>query len=155
MAEPPVEYELVRTATLWDFEITKSEIVPTAGNEEFSVTIEMQIEEEGVEHMAFPIIFTLAMLSFHDARPRGISEKWFEDQDQFMAADMLRHLEFHRGRLHLHVDYLRGRCLKTTVEFDGEGKVFLKTLNRGQAATRWVEMLRGKKHLQAVPKKTS
>jgi hypothetical protein len=149
--ETPVEYQLVHDATLWDFEVTSTEITPTVGNEDFIVRIEIQVEEDGIEHMTFPVVFTLAMLSFHDARPRGISGKWFEDEDQLTAADMLRHLRFERGRLHLHLDYLRGRCVKTTVEVDSTGKLFLQTVNRGQAATRWVEMLRGKKYLKAAP----
>lgn len=147
----PVEFELIRSATLWDFEITKTEIEPTVGNEDFGVKIEMQVEEDGVEHCAFPLIYTLAMLSFHDARPRGISGEWFEDKDQLTAADMVRKLRFEHGRLRLYLDYVRGRCVKTGIEIDKDGKVLLQTVNRGQAATRWVETLRGKKTLQAVP----
>lgn len=147
----PVEYQLVHDATLWDFDVTSTEIAPTVGNEDFMVRIEMQVEEDGVEHMAFPVIFTLAMLSFHDARPRGVSGNWFEDEDQLTATDMLRHLAFEHGKLHLYLDYLRGRCVKTTVEVDAAGKVLLQTVNRGQAATRWVEKLKGKKTLQVVP----
>jgi hypothetical protein len=147
----PIEFRLVHDATLFDFEVTSTDIQPTVGNEDFLVKVEMQVEEDGIEHMPFPMIFTLAMLSFHDARPRGVSDHWFEDKDQFMVADMVRHLEFTNGRLHLYVDYLRGRCLKTTVEVAADGKVTLQTVNRGQAATRWVERLKGKKYLQAAP----
>jgi hypothetical protein len=91
----------------------------------------------------------LGLLSFHDGRPRGVSDKWFDD-DQFTAADMLRHLRFERGALCVHVDYLRARCMKTDVEMSKDGRVRLKTVNRGQAATRWVDRLRGKKVLRAV-----
>ena len=28
------------------------------------------------------------MLSFHDARPRGVSDKWFETKDEWTVADM-------------------------------------------------------------------
>lgn len=34
----------------------------------------------------------------------------------------------------MYVDYLRGRCIKTTVEVDSSGKVRLETMNRGKAA---------------------
>lgn len=149
--ELPIEYQLVHDATLWDIDITSTEIAPTVGNEDFSVRIEMQVEEDGVEHIAFPVIYTLAMLSFHDARPRGVSGQWFEDEDQLTAADMLRRLEYRSGKLHLYLDYLRGRCVKTTIEVDSDGRVLLQTVNRGQAATRWVEKLKGRKNLQAVP----
>jgi hypothetical protein len=50
----------------------------------------------------------------------------------------------------MYIDYLRGRCVKTTVEVSSDGKALVETVNRGQAATRWVERLRGKKFLQAV-----
>lgn len=35
-----------------DFEITKTEIKPTVGNEDYSVEIEMRLEEEGVDHVS-------------------------------------------------------------------------------------------------------
>jgi hypothetical protein len=63
---------------------------------------------------------------------------------------MLRNLRFEHGGLHLYVDYLRGRCVKTDVEVSSDGKVIVDTVNRGQAATRWVDRLSGKKPLQAV-----
>jgi hypothetical protein len=44
-------------------------------------------------------------------------------------------------------------CVKTTVEVSSDGKALIETVNRGQAATRWVERLRGKKFLQAVETK--
>ncbi|MBZ0237964.1 MAG: hypothetical protein K8M05_36970 [Deltaproteobacteria bacterium] len=40
---------------------------------------------------------------------------------------------------------MRGRCLKTTIEIDWDGKITLETVNRGEAATRWVAKLQGKK----------
>lgn len=95
-------------------------------------------------------MFTLAMLSFHDGRPRGVSGQWFEDEDQLTVADFLDGFEYHSGVLHFYEDYIRGRCLKTTIEVHPDGKLTLETVNRGQAATRWVDRLRGKKLLKAV-----
>ena len=63
---------------------------------------------------------------------------------------MLRGLEFARGRLHWHADYVRGRCIKTTVEISRDGTVLVETVNRGEAALRWIDRLKGKKYLQAV-----
>ena len=51
----------------------------------------------------------------------------------------------------MYVDYLRGRCVKTTVEIGSDGKVLLETVNRGKAALKWIARLQGKKLLQAVP----
>lgn len=153
--EIPIELQLVQDATIWDFEVTSSEIRPTAGNDNFVVRIEMQIEDEGVEHMSLPVIFTLAMLSFSDARPRGFSSKEFAEEDEFTVADMLRHLTFESGRLRLCLDYVRGRCVKTTIHVDANGKVVLETINRGQAATRWIETLKGKRYVNPVPSQRS
>jgi hypothetical protein len=147
----PIEYELVREGTLFeDIETLDTKLTPTVGNEDWHVRIEMRVDDEIINSCAFGLMYVLGLLSFHDGRPRGVSGKWFEDDDEFTAADMLRHLTFERGRLHMYVDYLRGRCLKTTVEVSSNGHVLLETVNRGQAATRWVERLRGKRFLQAV-----
>jgi hypothetical protein len=56
-------------------------------------------------------------------------------------------------KLRMYVDYLRGRCIKTTVEVASDGNVRLETVNRGKAALTWVAKLQGKKLLQAAPPK--
>jgi hypothetical protein len=48
----------------------------------------------------------------------------------------------------MYVDYLRGRCVKTTVEVARDGKVRLETVNRGKAALARVARLPGKGLLQ-------
>lgn len=63
---------------------------------------------------------------------------------------MLRHLTYSGGRLRFHADYVRGRCVKTTIEIDPEGQIAITTTNRGEAATRWVARLQGKKLLSLV-----
>jgi hypothetical protein len=147
----PIEHDLIRDGTLFDeLEILSTTITPTVGDEDLHVRIEIQVDDELIESCAFGLIFVLGVLSFADARPRGVSGNWFEDEDQFTAADMLRHLRFTHGTLHMYVDYLRGRCVKTTLDVFRDGKVILDTVNRGEAATRWVRRLQGKKFLQAV-----
>jgi hypothetical protein len=146
-----IEHKLARDGTLFEsIEILSSKIEPTVGNEDWHVRIELQLDEDLIATCAFGFLFVVGVLSFHDGRPRGASGKWFEDEDQFTAADMLRHIEFERGKLHMYVDYLRGRCVKTTVELSSDGRALVETVNRGQAATRWVDRLRGKKFLKAV-----
>ena len=147
----PIEHELISQGTLFDeLEIVETAITLTTGNDDLHVRIELQVDEELVESCAFGLIFVLGVLSFVDARPRGVSGRWFDDEDQFNSGDLLRHLRFESGRLCMYVDYLRGRCVKTTVEVSGDGKVILDTVNRGQAATRWVDLLRGRKFLRPV-----
>ena len=146
----PIEYELIQRATLLDLQVLERIAEPTFGDQNWHVRIRIQADDELIESGALSLIYTLGMLSFHDARPRGVSGQWFEAADQWSAADMLRHLEFRRGELQFYADYVRGRCLKTTVDVASDGKVLLETVNRGQAATRWVDRIRGRKLLQAV-----
>lgn len=39
----------------------------------------------------------------------------FEEKDNWAVGDMLRRLRFERGELHFYADYVRGRCMKTTI----------------------------------------
>ena len=74
----------------------------------------------------------------------------FEEKDDWSASDMLRRLRFERGELHFYADYLRGRCMKTTIVVRKDGTFMLDTVNRGEAATRWIARLQGKKLLRSV-----
>jgi hypothetical protein len=143
-------YKLIKDATLVEFEVLKTDIQPTVGNDDKLVNMELQLEEDLVESCALGFIFALCVLSFHDGRPRGISGHWYEDEDELAVSDFLEHLRYRSGRLHVHLDYIRGRCLKTTVDLMPDGKLRLRTVNRGEAATRWVDYLRGENFLRPL-----
>ena len=145
-----IEHELVRSGTLVDFEIVDTHIEPTATGDESHVRITLQMSEGDVECFAFGLVYVLGLLSFHDGRPRGYSGRFFEDDDEWRADDMLRHLEFQGGRLYFDADYVRGRCLKTTVEVSSDGVVRVETVNRGEAALRWIDKLKGKNYLRVA-----
>jgi hypothetical protein len=149
-SEGPIEHKLIHDASLLDISVIESDVRPTVGDEDWMVRLQLQIDEELVESCAHGLIFAIGVLSFHDARPRGASGNWFEDGDQFTAADLLSHIGFASDKLHLYVDYLRGRCVKTTVEVAGDGRVRLETVNRGKAALAWVARLQGKNLLQPI-----
>lgn len=91
------------------------------------------------------LIYTLGALSFRDARPREAAERHYQESDDWTVGDLLRNLHFEYGQLHFHADYVRGRMMKTTIDIDREGKIILTTVNRGEAATRWIARLQGKK----------
>ncbi len=147
----PIEHELIRQGALFeDLETIETSIVPTVGDDDLHVRIELRVDAELVESCAFGLMFVLLACSFGDARPRGFSGSWYEDEDRLTVGDMLRHMRFEDGRLHLYVDYLRGRCVKTRIDVTKDGKVTLETVNRGQAATRWVDRLRGRSFLRPV-----
>lgn len=159
--EPPIEYELLYEAVLAKLIVTETKVVPTAADDDRHVRIEGRFgpeegdDEDGdpgsdVEHYAFAVIYALGVLSFADARPRGVSDIDFQEKDDWTAADMLRHLRFERGELRFYADYVRGRCLKTTIVVRADGTFVLDTVNRGEAATRWIARLQGKKILSVV-----
>lgn len=94
---------------------------------------------EIVEWAAFGFLFTLAAFSFHDARPREISERDFQPSDAFTVADFFECLTFGESGLRLHTDYVRGRSMKTDVTICPDGTVTLSTWGRGQSALRWLD----------------
>lgn len=148
-----IEQEWLRTAAVADITVLKSEAQPTPAGDDWHMVIDGRIgteDEDDVEWAAFGLIFALGVLSFHDARPRGVSEKDFSDNDDWFSKDMLRNIRFVRGELHFYADYVRGRMLKTTVIVRRDGTFHLQTINRGQAATRWIATLQGKKPLTIV-----
>lgn len=150
-------HKLVETGALINFEVTKQDIQPTVDGENLHIKIDLQMvdenkkpTEEDVEWGAFGFIFVLAVLSFDAARPRGISDIDFEDKDQFTVADLFDCLEFAGGTLKFYADYIRGRCLKTGITVRKDGSVSIFTTNRGKTLVHWLDILKGKKMLQAV-----
>jgi hypothetical protein len=156
-AETKLGYELIETALAVPFDVKKTEVDPSPNGGSVSVCIEMQFGEDAdddpadiAEWGAFAFIFTLAMLSFADARPRGVSERDYVEGDDFGVADLIERLTFRRGKLHFHADYVRGRCVKTTITVTDDGRAVLRTWNRGEGALHWVERLKGKKAMEVV-----
>jgi len=158
--QPAIEYELLLQATLAEIVVANTQINPTSADDKH-VRIEGRLgldeneDDDGepandAEHFAFGFIYALGVLSFADARPRGVSGMHFEEKDDWAAGDMLRHLRFERGELHFYADYVRGRCMKTTVIVRADGTFMLDAVNRGEAATRWIAKLQGKKLLRAI-----
>jgi hypothetical protein len=150
--EEPVEFDLVRSATCVEIKVTKTEKQPTSADD-WHVRIEGRIgdeDDEDVEFAGMGLIYVLGLLSFADARPRGYSEGDFIATDEWTAADILRHFRFERGELAFDADYVRGRCVKTEVRVRKDGTFALTTTNRGEAATRWLGQLQGKKLLEVV-----
>ncbi|MCP4902220.1 MAG: hypothetical protein GY906_35080 [bacterium] len=154
-----VEQSLLETGTLVLFRVVDTHTELSPDKENVFVRAELVFEgddqdtEPGeiVEWSAFGFLFTLAALSFHDARPRGISELDFQPSDEFTVADFFECLTFSESGLRLHADYVRGRSMKTVVTIRPDGTVTLTTWGRGQSALRWLDQLQGKKRIAAVP----
>ncbi len=158
--DPPIEYELIRDATLAELVVTETSITSTVGDDDKHVRIEGRfgpVEDDDerdagadVEHYSFGFIYAVGILSFGDARPRGVSGIEFREKDDWTVADMLRRLRFEQGELRFYADYVRGRCLKTTIVVRKDGSFLVDTVNRGEAATRWIAKLQGTKTLSVV-----
>lgn len=151
-AEEPIEYDLLRSAMCVEIKVAMTEKQPTTADD-WHVKIEGRIgdeDDEDVEFAGMGLIYVLGLLSFADARPRGYSEADFISTDEWTAADMLRNFRFERGELAFYADYVRGRCVKTEVRVRKDGTFTLTTTNRGEAATRWIDRLQGKKLLEVV-----
>ena len=152
-----IEYELLELAVQVDIEILSTEIEPTS-DDDSRVRIEARIgneDDDDVEWSAFALIYVLGVLSFSDARPRGISDVDLKQADDWYVGDLVRHLRYERGELHFYADYVRGRMMKTTVIVRPDGTFRLETVNRGRVAIRWISKLQGKKLLRIVEGGTS
>ncbi len=113
--------------------------------------LSFRIDEKEVGTSAFGIIFALGVMSFHDARPRGVSGVHFMEKDEWHVGDLLRHIRYEGGVLHFYADYVRGRMMKTSIEINQDGVVKLKTVGRARVAEGWVARLQGKQKLKLLP----
>lgn len=149
MADILIEHELIKqAAALMDLKMIDTQIHHFMENTRVRIT--MEEDPEVLERCALGLIFTFGVLSFHDAKPRGVSADYADGVDEFAVSDLVRHLRFRKGRINFYADYVHGRMMKTSVEISPDGKVVLETVNRGEAATRWVARLQGKKVVSLV-----
>jgi hypothetical protein len=139
---------LLRQALTSDFEEVATQVTEFSGG--VAERIDFRIDEDDLETSSFGLLFALAVFSFAEARPRGVSGVDYEENDEFGLEDLLLHLRFEGGNLMLSTDYLRGRMMKTDVTIGPDGSVQIVTRNRGEAASRWVMRLQGKKVLRSV-----
>lgn len=160
-----IGYELLKKGVLVSFRILEEEVHSAPADEaEFGLRVLLKfVPEEGEEDLdeeevaenttewgAFGVLFTLAVLSFADAKPRNASVIEYQENDQLRLADFIEHLCFVRGELHFDADYIRGRRLKTCIVVRSNGTVTLETTGRGKSALRWLERIRGKKLMHLV-----
>ncbi len=153
--ELPIEIEWIKTVASIDLLVTKTDKSPTS-DDDWHIRIEGRLgdgseeTEYDVEFAGLPFLYAIGLLSFADARPRGYSETDFVSTDEWSANDLLQHFRFVRGELRFYADYVRGRCMKTDVSVRRDGTFVISTVNRGEAATRWLARLQGKKILAPV-----
>ncbi len=120
-----VEHDLLEAVVALDLQLVDTKIDSLDG-EIVHLKIVLQDDPEVLSSCAWSLIYAIGALSFHDARPRGFSDRDFVENDEWTAADMLAGLCYENGRLHFHADYVRGRSVKTTVTIDREGKIVVR-----------------------------
>lgn len=150
--------QLLETGTLVRFRVLDTHTELSPDNENIAVRVDILFTgddddtdpAEVAEWGALGFLFTLASLSFADARPRGYSEKDYLPDDAFTINDFFECLSFRQDGLHLRADYIQGRCMKTEITVRPDGVVRLDTWGRGQTALRWLDRLQGKSFLGLV-----
>lgn len=145
---------LLEQGTLVEFETLEVEVMPSPDQAEFGVRINLRLgveeDDNDVEWGGLGFMFVVAMFSFADARPRGMSEAEYQDKDELTVVDFLSGLTYVEGRLRYYGDYIRGRRVKTSIVIRPDGTGVLDTVGRGKAAIRWLDRLKGKKTMQVV-----
>jgi len=138
-----IEDTLLKDACFLDLRMIETKIVHL---DEARVRVRLTLEDDPdvLARRAWGLIFAIGMFSFADADADADAI----DHHEWMADDMLRCLSFDRGRLRFDADHVGGRCMQTRIEIDGEGKITLETVDRGEAARQWISKLQD---MQAMP----
>jgi len=98
MADIPIEHELVKqAAALVDLKVIDTQIEHFMENTRVRIT--MEEDPEVLESCALGLIFTFGVLSFQDARPRGVSADYTDGVEEWTVSDLVRHLRFSKGRI--------------------------------------------------------
>jgi hypothetical protein len=146
-------YELARSAAAARFRIRRVEGEEHAARSWQRVTC--HLHRDDVSWAAVPLLYVVAALSFGDARPRGSSEIDYAQHDEWRFGDLLQRLRFERRALVLETDYVRGRMMKTTVTIREDGTFVVETRNRHEMAERWLQALKGRRHIRLVKDSSS
>jgi len=108
------------------------------------------INEESPDRYAISVLFSISLMSFTYAVPRGYSAEYFIPDEKWTIGYFIQGLGFVQQRLYYSADYVSGRLMKTDIGFKSGGEVTLTTRNRGRGAERWLTHLQGKKHIKPV-----
>ena len=128
--QEPLSHTYLKEAIGIPLEIVSNDFTKFHGNE--SQNIVFQINEEEPDLFALSILFTLSLLSFTYAAPRGYSENYFVPDEEWNLEYFLQGLEFAGGHLKYSGDYISGRQIKTTIIYEPGGRIVLNTRNRGK-----------------------
>lgn len=93
---------LLEQGTLIDFKVIEEEVIPRSDEGKFGVRIRLHLgleeDDNDVEWGGLGFMFVLAMLSFEDARPRGMSGAEYQEKDELAVVDFLTGPTYKKGR---------------------------------------------------------
>jgi hypothetical protein len=112
--------------------------------------IVFQLNEEEPDLYALGVLFSLSLMSFTYAAPRGSSYIEFVQDEDWRIEYFLDGLRYENQNLCFKSDYVSGRLMKTDITFKSGGHVTIRTRNRGKGAERWLLHLQGKRHIRPV-----
>jgi len=112
--------------------------------------IVFQLNEEEPDLYALGVLFSLSLMSFTYAAPRGSSYIEFIQDEDWRIEYFLDGLRYENQNLCFKSDYVSGRLMKTDIIFKSGGHVTIRTRNRGKGAERWLLHLQGKRHVRPV-----
>ena len=125
--------------------------MPTTGDINNSYQeIVFQIDEENPDLYAIGVLFSLSLMSFAYAAPRGSSYIEFVPDEDWRIEYFLDGLAYENQNICFKSDYVSGRLMKTDIVFKSGGNVTIRTRNRGKGAERWLLNLLGKRHIRPV-----
>ena len=87
---------------------------------------------------------------------RGTMAKLVYGMNQSLdGIDEGEQLHLERGEIVFDADYVRGRMMKTRIVIGSNGRFTVETGNRHEMALRWLDRLRGKKHIRLVAERSA
>ena len=98
-----------------------------------------------------PVLFLITSLAFLEAAPEHPESEESEAEvqnDGWTPADFLSYLRLDQGGYRIALDEVRGRGVFTEVALDDLGHLKITTFGRGQSASRWLNYVEGRPHLQ-------
>ncbi len=143
-----LSYQLLAETIGIPIEIVSNELNEICTNTHHKIVF--QIKEEEPDLWAFGVLFTLSLMSFTFAAPRGYSEIEFIPDEEWNIEYFVQGLGFENKCLRFSADYVSGRLMKTDIVFESGGRVTLETRNRGKGAERWLTHLQAKKHIEPI-----
>ena len=110
MKKNTLPYRLLEETIGMPIEIVSNEFNEIVSNTHHKIVF--QIKEEEPDLWAFGFLFTLSLMSFTFAAPRGISVNYFIPDEEWNIEYFVKGLEFENKCLRFSADYVSGKLME-------------------------------------------